>query len=212
MSDQAAAKPRRGGWPKGRPRTVKAPYADVQEVAPAGIGHNSGLMPKAAPSMLSKMRARPNWEGEDFVGPDYDMPDRLQIPPDLVKALWRDGVALEWGTQSVLGQEMVREMADAARKGWTVVHNDDFDGVLDGVFMPKGSQVPVTVGASILYARPVGVHVKAKEGERRAARLPLQIAEEQIGHGIPGVTGSDHISAISQNKIKKTMEVVEIPD
>lgn len=163
------------------------------------------------PSMMSKMKARPNWESEDFVGVGLDEIDRLRIPDDTVLALARDGVALQWITRSVRGQETPQEVSKMERGGWTPVHQEDFDGVLDGLFMPKGkNDGPITVDDCMLVARPLSLHSKAERAQRRDANLPLQIAEEQIGHGIPGVTGSTGPGV--RNTIKKTVERVEIPD
>ena len=95
--------------------------------------------------------------------------------------------------------------------GWTPVHQEDFDGVLDGLFMPKGkNDMPICVDDCMLVARPLSLHSKAERAQKRDALLPLQIAEEQIGHGIPGVTGATGPGV--RNTIKKTMERVEIPD
>lgn len=213
MSDEAAKPKRPGGWPKGKPR-VKAPYAEVQD-APSivpGIGHNSGLQPKAAASMMSKMKSRPNWEGDDFHGVGIEGTDRLAIPQDIVNSLQRDGVALQWVTHEVRGQETPQELSRMTRGGWTPVHQSDFDGLLDGMFLPKGRDEVITVGDCMLVARPTELHAKAKMLERAEARRPLQIAEEQLGHGIRGVTGSDHPTAVRGNVIKKTMERIEIPE
>ena len=200
----AAPKARRhgGGWPKGKPRVAAPSPASVKAAA-----DRAEMRP-----LISKMKARPNWESDDFVSADFEGVDRLAIPRDKVEALRREGVALEWGTQSVRGAPTPRQMADAERRGWTIVHNGDFDGVLDGLFVPKGSDLPITVDDAILLARPVSTDIKAKQAERRAAMRPLEISETQIGYGIPNVTGASHPTATRGNQIKKTMERVEIPE
>lgn len=190
---------RRGGWPKGKPRPSLPTTESVQVRAPL----------KARPMMKS----RPNWEGEDFVGVGFDGSDRLKIPDDVIQAIHRDGFSLQWVTKSVRGQEAPQELSKMTRGGWTPVHQSDFSSLLDGMFMPKGQDDdPITVDDCLLVARPVEIHSKAKMLERREARRPLQIAEEQLGHGIPGVTGSDHPTAVRQNAIKTSMERVEIPE
>lgn len=98
------------------------------------------------------------------------------------------------------------------RGGWTPVHQSDFDGVLDGMFMSKGIDEQITVDDCLLVARPAELQKKARMSERRDSARPLQIAQEQLGHGIPGVTGSDHRTATGGNMIKQTMERIEIPD
>jgi hypothetical protein len=163
------------------------------------------------PSMISRMKARPNWESEDFVGVGMDGVDRLHIPDDKVLALARDGVSLQWITRSIRGQDTPQEVSKMEKGGWTPVHQEDFDGVLDGLFMPKGkNDMPICVDDCMLVARPLSLHSKAERAQKRDALLPLQIAEEQIGHGIPGVTGATGPGV--RNTIKKTMERVEIPD
>lgn len=160
--------------------------------------------------MLSKMKARPNWENDDYVGVGMDGVDRLKIPTDIVQALHRDGVALQWVTRSVRGQETPQEMSRMTKGGWTPVHQSDFDGLLDGMFLSKGTDDVITVDDCMLVARPAEIQAKARREQMREAGRPLQIAEEQLGHGIPGVTGSNHKSV--QNSIKRSMERVEIPE
>jgi hypothetical protein len=195
----AAKTPRR---PFARRKPAPA-AADVQAAA-----NRASAMPRA--SMLSRMKARPNWESDDFVGVGMDGVDRLKIPKDIVDALWRDGIALQWITRSVRGQETPQEMSRMTRGGWTPIHQSDFDGILDGMFMPKGADTQITVDDCMLVARPTEIQKKATRQQAREAAMPLQIAEEQLGHGIPGVTGSNHKSV--QNSIKRTFERVEIPE
>ncbi len=197
---------RRGGWPAGKPRGSRV---RAMPDAVAAAADRAAAMPRAS-NLLSKMKARPNWEGDDYVGVGMDGVDRLRIPPEVVQALHRDGVALQWVTKSVRGQEMPQELSKMTRGGWTPVHQSDFDGVLDGMFLSKGIDDVITVDDCMLVARPAEIQAKAVREMKRDATRPLQIAEEQLGHGIPGVTGSNHKSV--QNSIKRTMERVEIPE
>jgi len=207
MTEEATPK-RKGGWPAGKPRGPRtAPAADAPAQTPVQRMMREH-QPK--PSMLSRMKARPNWENDDFHGVGMDGVDRLRIPPDIVEALHRDGIALQWVTRSVRGQETPQELAKFTKGGWTPVHQSDFDGALDGMFMSKGIDDVITVDDCMLVARPADIQTKARQAERREASRPLQIAEEQLGHGIPGVTGSNHKSV--NNQIKKSMERVEIPE
>jgi len=188
----------RRGWPKGKPRgklDVKA-AADRAE-------------PKA---MLSRMKARPNWESEDFVGVGEDGVDRLKVPDHIIEALRRDGIALQWITRSIRGMETPQEVSKMTRGGWTPVHQSDFDGILDGHFMPKGQDEVIGVDDCMLVARPVELDAKSRMANHREARRPLQVVEEQLGRGIPGVTGADHPSARAGNSIKKSFERIEIQD
>jgi hypothetical protein len=204
MTEETKPAPARrsGGWATRRARAASA--ADVTAAA-----DRAAAMPRAT-SMLSKMKARPNWEGEDFVGVGMDGVDRLNIPSQLVDSLYRDGIALQWITRSVRGQETPQEMSRMTKGGWTPVHQSDFDGLLDGMFLSKGVDDVITVDDCMLVARPAEIQKKAVREQRREATRPLQIAEEQLGHGIPGVTGSNHKSV--QNSIKRSMERVEIPE
>lgn len=210
MTEQSKTETKRkGGWPAGKPRGKKSePSAEAVTTA-TSAAPTPRHVPVKSP-MLSRMKARPNWEGDDFVGVGTDGVDRLKIPDDVVQALWRDGIALQWITKSVRGQETPQELSKMTKGGWTPVHQSDFDGILDGMFMSKGIDDAITVEDCLLVARPAEIQKKARVAERREAGRPLQIAEEQLGHGIPGVTGSSHKSV--QNSIKRTMERVEIPE
>lgn len=207
MENAAPAAKRRGGWPKGKPRAKPEPEA-VREAA--NRAEERAALPPERRAM--KMKARPNWESDDYVGVGEDGADRLKVPQNIIDALHRDGYALQWITKSVRGQETPQEVSKMTRGGWTPVHQSDFDGLLDGRFMPKGLDDVITVDDCMLVARPVEIHSKARMMERKEANKQLQITEEQLGRGIPGVTGSDHPTATRGNVIKKHMERVEIPE
>ena len=210
MTDEIAAEAEtrhKGGWPKGKPRGRARVAPTPATVAAAA---DRAMSPK--PSLMAKMKARPNWESDDFVGVGIDGVDRLRIPDEIIQSLHRDGVALQWVTRSVRGMETPQELSKMTRGGWTPVHQSDFDGLLDGMFMSKGLDDVITVEDCMLVARPAEIQAKARRAERRDSMLPLQIAEEQLGHGIPNVTGSNHPTATRGNSIKKSMERVEIPE
>ena len=206
--ENAPAPKRRGGWPKGKP--LAKPEPEEIKAAANRAEERSATPPPERRAL--KMKARPNWEGDDYVGVGQDGSDRLKVPDQIVDALYRDGYALQWITKSVRGQETPQEVSKMTRGGWTPVHQSDFDGLLDGIFMPKGQDDVVTVDDCMLVARPVEIHVKSKMMERREANKQLQITEDQLGRGIPNVTGSDHPTATRGNMIKKHMERVEIPE
>src|SRR5258708_1953356 len=207
MADEAIndAPKRRGGWPRGKPRQAKAALTPENVAAAADRA-------MTRPSLMSRMKARPNWESDDFVGVGTDGVDRLNIPKDILLAPHGDGVALQWVTRAVRGMETPQELSKMTRGGWTPVHQSDFGGILDGMFMSKGADDVITVEDCMLVARPAEIQAKARRAEERDARMPLQIAEEQLGHGIPNVTGSNHPTATRGNAIKKTMERIEIPE
>lgn len=209
MSDEVevVTPKRKGGWPAGKPRAKKVEPEAVKQAA-----DRAELRAKSPPSLLSKMKAKPNWESEDFAGVEQDGVDRLKIPDDILMGLHRDGVALQWITRSVRGQEMPQELANMTRGGWTPVHQSDFDGILDGLFMSKGADQVIVHEDCMLVARPVEIQSKARMAQHREARRPLQITEDQLGRGIPGVTGGDHPTATRGNTIRKTLERIEIPE
>lgn len=210
MSDEieteTTAPKKKAGWPLGKPRPTKRSTEEIKAAA------DRAAAPPKNP-MKMKMKARPNWDSDDFVGVGVEGVDRLRIPPEIVQALWQDGIALQWATRSVRGMETPQELGKMTRGGWTPVHQSDFDGILDGMFMSKGiDDFPIAVEDCLLVARPTELQKKAKRGMDRDAVMPLQIAEEQIGHGIPGVTGSNLKNKGVRNAIHKTTERIEIPD
>ena len=158
--------------------------------------------------MAGKMKARPNWESEEF-GVDFGE-DRLGISREKIEALAKDGVALQWATKSVRGAEMRGEMSKMAQGGWTPVHVSDFEGILDtGQFVPKGADEFIGVDDCQLVARPQALHEKAKLGEKLLADERLDGPRQVLRHGIP-VKGGNHPSV--RNQISVGMDRVDIPD
>jgi len=210
MSDQitneaVVERKRRGGWPRGKPRAGRA--APTPENVRAATDR---VMADKSP-MLGKMKARPNWESEDFVGVGVDGVDRLKVSPEKLAALHRDGVALQWVTKTVRGMEQPRELSQMTKGGWTPVHQSDFDGLLDGLFMSKGTDDVITVDDCMLVARPSAMQEKARESERKEANYAVQSTELKFKNGV-AVHGGDHPTALSGNTIKRTMEQVRIPE
>jgi hypothetical protein len=162
------------------------------------------------PSIWSKMKAKPNWDddtGDELLASEVD---RLAIPQHIVSALARDGVALQWVTRSVRGQDAPQEIARFRRGGWTPVNGTDFDGILDGLFMPKGTDDTICVEDCMLVARPIAIHEKAKARDRRAADEPLRIKVAELGAGL-NIPGGNHPTATRQNKISISREGIEVP-
>jgi hypothetical protein len=188
------------GWPKGKPRGPRMTKENVAAAADRA----------AAPKY--KMKARPNWETEDYVGVGHSEVDRLHIPADIVNSLHRDGYALQWITRSIRGRDEPQETAKYTRGGWTPVFQSDFDGLLDGMFLPKGQDDVIGVDDCMLVYRPVEIDAKSRMSMRRDSGRPLQIVEESLGRGIPNVTGSNHHTATRGNHINKRMERIEIPE
>lgn len=160
-----------------------------------------------------KIKARPNWESDDYIGVGMDNVDRLKVNPDKLISIHRDGYALQWCTKSVRGQETPQELAQMEKGGWTPVHQGDFDHLLDGDFMSKGLDVPIVVDDCILMVRPVEINTKAKMMERREANGRVQTIESQMKtSGISNVSGANHPTATRGNMINKTVERIEIPE
>ena len=165
-------------------------------------------MPEAKPEPKQfKMRAKPNWENFDATA--EETPDRLKINPELIP----EGMAAQWVTDSVYGQGVPQHRADFERKGWTPVHQDDFDGQFDGMFMPKGATGEINVEGLVLMMRPKEFTDKAKRSDQRKAREQVMIKEQALRGGDVGVTlDSRHPSALNTNRITKTVERIQVPE
>ena len=163
--------------------------------------------PQVAVPKTFKMKAKPNWESFDATS--EDSPDKLHINQELVP----EGISLQWVTDSVYGQSMSQHRSSFERKGWTPVHQEDFVGVFDGMFMPKGAQGEIMNEGLVLMARPKEFSNKAKLLERRAAVSQVMIKEQALrGGDIPIPLDSRHASALQTNKIGKTYERLPIPE
>ena len=178
-------------WPKGVPRKPKTESAQVQAAPTTG---------------RSSRRGRPNWENYDE---SEDSQDRLHIGKDL----FPPGFDFMWVTDSVYGQSFQQHRSQFERKGWDPVHQEDFDGVFDGKFMPKGAQGEINVDGLVLMARPLEFSIRSREADRRKAVEAVQIKQQQItGGDLPGVSlDSRHPTAVASNKVNRTYEPVPIP-
>lgn len=154
-----------------------------------------------------KMRAAPNWE--TFEPSSEDTPDRFHISPDLIP----EGYALQWVTDSVYGQPMGQHRMIFEKGGWTPVHQDDFDGQFDGMFMKRGDYTKeINLDGMVLMARPKQLHDAAKRRDMIAAREQISIKEAALrGGDIPTTLDSRHPSAVGSNKISKSYERIDIP-
>lgn len=212
-------------WPKGKPRKPKNLLVDTETAqvdpskwetlqvsnVPLESADGAPTTPyptQAAPAPTKKplMKARPNWENfapeaDDDMGP-------LHIPRDL----FPPGFDFQWVTSEVYGQSLPRERAKYERGGWTPVHQEDFDGIFDGRFMPKGASGEINVDGLVLMARPLKFSIEAKKREQREARERVAIKEQQLRGGENSkMMGADHPSALATNRINKTVEQISIP-
>ena len=156
-----------------------------------------------------KMTAKPNWETVDADDLEY-LPDRLRID----RSLWPEGMDLRWVRDSYYGQPDPKNRGDAERKGWTPIHQSDFSGQFNGVFMKKNAEGEINVDGLVLMARPEELSIRARRVDERIANEAVQIKEAQLtGGDLPGVTlDTTHKTALNSNKISKTLERIEIPD
>lgn len=194
---------KRGGWPKGKKRlkTEPLPKAVVEAAVERAVKR----------PMIAQMKAKPNWDDDTAWEVGEEGADRLRIPQEIVNSLARDGIALQWITRSVRGMEMPQEVSKMTKGGWTPVHQSDFSGLLDGMFMPKGTDDVIGVDDCMLVARPMHIHQQAKKREKAQANSPINIRAAELGAGI-NVPGGNHPTAIAGNRINKTVERIEIPE
>ena len=154
-----------------------------------------------------KMKAKPNWDSFDAT--DEATPDRLRIPESLIPA----GMKLQWVTDSVLGQQMASHRASFERTGWTPVHQEDFDGQFNGMFMPKNAPGEINLEGLVLMARPQELSDRAERLDKMRAREQLEIKERQFRSGdLPGVTlDAQAKSAVESNRISRSFERITVP-
>lgn len=197
MTDETPKAP----WPGRRPTPTSA---EVKAVA-----DRAAEMPRAT-TLLSKMKSRPNWDDSTAHDVGTENVDRLHIPRDMIDKFARDGVALQWITRSVRGQDAPQEVSKMVKGGWTPVHQSDFDSALDGMFMPKGTDDVICVDDCMLVARPMEIQRRSKERERYLAAEPLRIKQAELGAGL-NIPGGNHPSAVRQNHITITREGIAVP-
>jgi hypothetical protein len=153
-----------------------------------------------------KMRAKPNWESVDTTTDDNA--DKLHIDRSLIP----EGMDLQWVTTSVYGQDVPQHRSTFERKGWTPVHQDDFDGQFDGMFMAKGAEGEINNDGLVLMARPLEMTKASKRKERAAALEQVAIKEQALrGGDLPIGLDATHPSALRTNRVNKTMERIEVP-
>lgn len=175
---------------------------------PRGRPRKNPIEREPVSSKSYKMRAAPNWESVDPEA--QDSPDRLRINPGLIP----DGMSAMWVTDSVLGQGVPQHRSEFERKGWTPVHQDDFDGQFNGLFMPKDAQGEINVEGLVLMMRPKEISAKAEKAEKRKAYEQVAIKEQALtGGDMPGVSlDTRHQTAVNSNRIRRSRETIEIPD
>jgi len=152
--------------------------------------------PGKKPGWVTKFSDMSQWNGS-FANPEEN---RLHIPKDVVEALAREGVAIQWVTETVYGQPQDHRMSVMRRNHWQEVQ----PGELPGVDV-------VAVDGLRLMARPMEIHQRAKSLEKSGAQERVATMEaSHRGHGVD-VPGGEHPSALRFNKHAKSIEKIEIP-
>lgn len=154
-----------------------------------------------------RMKAKPNWENVNIE--DEETPDRLKIADHLIP----EGMSFLWVTDSVYGQSMPQHRAKFERMGWTPVHQEDFDGQLDGLFMPAGVAGEIKSDGLVLMARPREMTEASRQKDRRKAAEQVRIKESALRSGdLPVTLDASHPTAVGYNRISKSYERISVPD
>lgn len=188
-------------WPKGKPRKLK-----TESVTPVATAQKQWAAEKVKSDPRHKMKARPNWD-------DYETGDspenELHIPQDQ----FPDGMDLQWVAVSVLGQPLTKERGQFERKGWTPVHQSDFDGLFNGRWMKKGEEGEINFKGLVLMARPLEYSLRAKQVEAKRAREQVAVKEAALkGGDMPITLDPAHPSALRSNVVNRTFERITIPN
>lgn len=176
------------------------------------------LPPKAQPKAESKVEPKVRWQMTEKANWDEtdDSPldsDRLHIPADQIP----EGMALQWVTSTVTGMNFEHHRSMFTRRGWTPVHQADFDGRFNGRFMPKGAKGEITVEGLVLMARPREMNIKSRHQDIQDANQQLIEHEKKLMNGTAtqvtmGTDSATHRSAVHFNHIKKMYERADIPE
>lgn len=210
MSNEAAPK-----RPVGRPsKQWLAQQAALQarqgtEAAPANAQEPkkaAGVERDSVKTTRWKMRAEPNWETVDATA--EDTPDRLRVEPEWIP----EGMSLCWVTDSVLGQGVPQHRAEFEKKGWTPVHQDDFDGQFNGKFMARDQAGEINLEGMVLMARPKELTEAAKKRDYRKAVEQVKMKEQALTQGDLNIPlDARHPTALGSNRITKSMERITVP-
>jgi hypothetical protein len=141
------------------------------------------------------------WNRDSFV---TGMENPYAIDADDAAVIEREGVKLQWFTDTVYGDASYSQVAIAEQNGWERISVEDgFPGV-----------ARVEHGGQVLMARPMAIHKKAEREEKAAAEAaPLRLKQKAGEGDLPGISpeASRHPSARRSNKINRSFERLEIP-
>jgi hypothetical protein len=153
-----------------------------------------------APAWKQKYGDASRWSGE-FASVEEN---RFSLPQEVVDGLARDGIALQWHTESVLGQVQDSLLSVAQKNGWQFVGENEIPGVHT-----------VAHGGQRLMARPMAIHEKAERRDKADAIGAITRMKQKHGEGdLPGVSpeAARHPSARKAFKHNRTFERIDIPD
>lgn len=135
----------------------------------------------------------------------------LYIPREMIP----DGIDLQWIAIEVNGMPFPQERVQYEQNGWRAVHGQQFGGIFDGRFMPKGYKGEITVGGQVLMERPLELTLEARAEERRAAQIARGVQEQRLQAGqLDGVTlDTQHPTARANTRLTRTVESgLPVPD
>lgn len=183
----------------------------MDEIVKRRPGRPPKSEPKAEPKVALKgLKAGANWENAEPT--DETSVDRFALPKWFLEKHGKDW-SFQWVTHTVLGQEEPQHRGGFEKGGWTPLHQEDFDGDLDGLFMKKGATQEINVGGQVLMARPKELTDRARSKEKRDALEQVMIKEQAWRAGdIPVTLDAQHPTAVQTNRINKTYERIEIPE
>lgn len=189
-------------WPRGKPRKPK-----TEGTTPLAAAQQTWAAEKAKKDPRNQMKMRPNWD--DYVEGDPDSAGELHIAADQ----FPDGMDLQWVAVSCLGQPLNDQRSAFEQKGWTPVHQSDFDGLYDGRWMRKGEEGEINHKGLVLMARPLEYSIRAKQADAKRARRQVAVKEAALkGGDLPVTLDSAHPTALRSNVINRTIERLTIPD
>jgi hypothetical protein len=175
--DANPAPVKKGGWPKGKPRTARTPTAAAARTEPVRTG--------------PRQRTR---KGGTLVD-KYDLPDSM-------KADFKErGMDAEWKRETVYGATDPAYDVFMREQGFEPVDSSRYPE-----FVTAGQTGPIRRDGMILMERPIELTKEAKAEERAAANEAVRVKEEQLGTAGRGEFQRQRADGSSTVAINKTVE------
>jgi hypothetical protein len=168
-----------------------------------------GRLKKAAASEQPAQKPKLDWKSKFGDASKWngelasENENRLAIDPEILAACERNGISLEWKTESIFGQPQEHHMSVLRRNGWQAVQPGEIPG-LD----------TTAIGGCVLMARPAVISAKAKARDQAEARSRITTMEQRHMLGDLGTAvtlDSRHSSAKAFNHHKRSLERLQIP-